>query len=239
MRRADERIVDVPHQHGEEEIADEDGDKRRDERHGGRASDALGARFRVEPLVARDEPDESAEADALDDPDPDVPGHHEGARVFPVEERVDPEGLRADEPPAEDADGVAEDGEDRGEQQRREEARDDEVADGVGADGGEGVDLLGDAHGPELRGHRASDASGEDHRRQHGTELLHHAQIDDHPRGVLRAEAVEVAEHLHGEDHADEGAGDEDDGQRADADLVEDGPEHPPARHRPGRGEDP
>ena len=73
-------------------------------------------------------------------------------------------------------------------QQAAEEPRHDEVLNRVGAHAREGVDLLGDAHRAQLRGHRAADAAGEHRRRQHRAQLAEHRLVDHAAELRLEAE---------------------------------------------------
>ena len=90
-------------------------------------------------------------------------------------------------------DEVVDDREHRQHDQRREHARRDELLDRIRAERVERVDLLGDAHGAELRGDARPDATGDHQAREHRTELADHRRRDeaaDVHRGAERLAAA-------------------------------------------------
>ena len=140
-----------------------------------------------------------------------VGGVEEGAAV-------EAEEADGDERAAGDAAGVGDDGEEEEHEDGGDEARRDELADGVGAEGAHGVDLLGDLHGAELGGHAGGVAAGDHEAGEDGAELLDHGERDEAAGHVDGAELLERGGGLEGEHAAGEEAGEDDDGQRAEAD---------------------
>ena len=90
---------------------------------------------------------------------------------------------------------------------------------GVGRERGEGVDLLGDAHGADLGGHGRTDAARHHERGQHGPELARQRHDDDVGDGRFGGEAGEAGVALQRQHHAGEDGGEADHGQRVVADL--------------------
>ena len=114
--------------------------------------------------------------------------------------------------------------------------------DRVGAHAGQGVDLLGDAHGAQLGRHGAADAAGQHGGGQHRAQLAHQRHVDDRAQPRLQVHLAELRMRLHGQHHADERARQGDDRQAQHADLIHTGQQrlHPrqpraqPAEHSPG-----
>ena len=82
-------------------------------------------------------------------------------------------------------------------------------------------------------------SSGEHHRRQHRPDLLDHGQVDDAAEADFLPDGFELGVRFDGHHHADEGAGDADDRNGADADLVELGREQPQVLGRQAAGHQP
>ena len=89
----------------------------------------------------------------------------------------------------------------------------------VGRQRGERVDLLGDAHGADLGGHRGADAAGDHQAGQHRAQLARHRQHDDVGDRALGVEAREAGIALQRQHHAGEERGQADDRQREVADV--------------------
>ena len=185
----------------EEVVDDEDEDAREHHRARRRLAHALGAAGGVQAEVAGRDRDDAAEDERLHQPLDEVvrdEAQREAAggdllpHRAPVEARGDADDERRDQVAADDADEVVDDGEDRQHDQRGEHPRGDQLLDRVGAEGVERVDLLGDAHGAELRGDAGADAAGDHEAGEHGAELADH-RAGDEPADVHRgAERLEL-----------------------------------------------
>ena len=174
----------------------------------------------VEPLKAPHGAHRGAEARTLHQAEPDV--------LEIVELAGAPEELHAGEvqevdrrePAGEHPDGHRHGG-DRGEHERgRENPRSHQV--GMGADGQrlQRVHLLGNPHGPELRGDVGADPAGERHPGEHRAELQHHRLGHERTHEVERDGA---GEHVGGEERehdAGEDGDEERDRHRVDAELL-------------------
>ena len=191
---------------------------------------ALGAPRRVEPEVAGRDRDDAAEHERLEEPLDEIVGDEaegEAARGdllphrAPVDARRHADHERGDQVAADDPDEVVDDGEHRQHDQRREHARRDELLDRVRAERVEGVDLLGDAHRAELRGDAGADAAGDHQPGEHGTELADHRRRSRGGRCTSwRRTCASCTAGLEREHHPGEEAGEEDDAERLDPDLV-------------------
>ncbi len=133
---------------------------------------------------------------------------------------VEAEQADGDERAAGDAAGVGDGGEEEEHADGGDEAGRDELAHGVGAESAHGVDLLGDLHGAELGGHAGGVAAGDHEAGEDGAELLDHGERDETAGHVDGAELLERGGGLEREYAAGEEAGEDDDGQRAEADVV-------------------
>ena len=97
--------------------------------------------------------------------------------------------------------------------------REDEVAHRIGREGGQRVDLLGDAHGAELGRHRRTDPAGDHQPGENGAQLADDREHDDGRNGALRLEALEAGVALQRQHHAGEDRGQAHHRQRVVADL--------------------
>ena len=138
----------------------------------------------------------------------------EKGRAVEVQERDGDEGTAAG------AAGVRDDGEEEEHEDRRDDAWGDELADGVGSEGAHGVDLLGDLHGAKLGGHAGGVTTRDHEASEYGAELLDHGERDEAAGHVDGAEFFQRDSGLEGQHAAGEEAGENDDGQGADADGV-------------------
>ena len=148
--------------------------------------------------------------------------------------RRDTDARDRDHVAAEHADDVREHRQHGKHDDRGHDARHDQVAHGVDRHRGQRVDLLGDAHGAELRRDRGADAAADDERGEHRAELDDHRAHDHRAEILERQDARELVGRLHRRDRAGEQADDRDERQRLHADrvhLVDDEPERAHAAH--------
>ena len=85
----------------------------------------------------------------------------------------------ADEETAKDSNDIAHGCQGRHGDGGSEQARGDEVFHRVGREGGQGVDLFGDAHGAKFRGDRGGDAAGDHEAAEDGAQLAGYRNGDD------------------------------------------------------------
>jgi hypothetical protein len=121
---------------------------------------------------------------------------------------------------AEGADRVGDDGQEKEHEDGREDARADQLAHRVGAQGAHGVELFGDPHGAELRGHAGGVAAGDHQAGEYRSELLDHGKADQLTGDGGSAKLRQGRGRLQGENAPGEETGEEDNGQRADTDAV-------------------
>src|SRR5205807_1782526 len=107
------RQIPLLQQLREEEVQDDDSQEAGDEAFGARPADAAGAAGAREALVATDQADRAAEEEALVDAFHDLPSVDRLGGVCPVGLLGDAEEFRGDDPPAQDAQQVAVNREDR------------------------------------------------------------------------------------------------------------------------------
>src|SRR6266571_9451929 len=211
-----------------EVVPDQDEHGGQDDRVGGGLGHALGAVAHVEALVRADPRDDHAEGDRLPEPRHDVTHVDKRLHLAEIGALGEPEELHADEVASENADRVEDRGHRREGHEAGQEGRRDDVADGVQRHHRERVDLLRDAHDADLSRQRRPGASGHHERRQDRTELPDERERDGGAEERLGAEAHEREVHLQSEHHPGEPARQQDDQQRAKADVVDpvdEGPE--------------
>lgn len=175
--------------------------------------------------MTADEGDRGAKKDRFEHTRENIEHTHDVSRIFPVIAPVDAQKFDAEERPADDAEKVGEEGEAGDEDQAREESRHDEIVNGVDAHARKRVDLFGNAHRSEFRGDGASDASREHRRGEDGAELFHEREVDRRADSRFHADDLELRIRLDGEHHADEDAGEHNDGETQNADIIERGGE--------------
>ena len=108
----------------------------------------------------------------------------------------------------------------------------------IGSQHAQGVDLLGDAHRPQLGGHRAANAAGQHRRRQHRPQLLDQRDVDHGPQVRFQVHESELVIRLHRHDHADKATGHHHHRQALDPDLIHAREQYCLARqprHEPGQ----
>src|SRR5216117_2209841 len=211
-----------------EVVPDQDEHGGQDDRVGGGLGHALGAVAHVEALVGADPRDDHAEGDRLPEPRHDVTHVDKRLHLAEIGALGEPEELHADEVASENAERVEDSGHRWEGHEAGQEGRRDDVADGVQRHHRERVDLLRDAHDADLSRQRRAGASGHHERRQDRTELPDERERDGGAEERLGAEAHEREVHLQSEHHPGEPARQQDDQQRAKADVVDpvdEGPE--------------
>ena len=117
----------------------------------------------------------------------------------------------------------------------------DQVINRVRAQGGQGVDLLGDPHRAQLGGHRRADPPRQHGRRQHRAQLPDDRDVDHRPQPGGQPHHRELMIGLDRQHHADEGSRDRHHRDALDADRVEDRHQHRPPRppaNDPDQGQD-
>ena len=93
--------------------------------------------------------------------------------------------------------------------------------DRISAERAQRVDLVGHHHRPEFCGDARADASDQHQRRQHRSQFLDHRRADEPANHRARAELIERQTALRRDGHPGEQPGQQDHGERADADQVE------------------
>lgn len=120
-----------------------------------------------------------------------------------------------------EANGEAEECEERKRDSTRDDAGCDKVINGMGAEDTECVCLLGDLHGAKLRGKGAADTASDNDGGDDRAKLACEGEGEDAADRALEAEASEFAYELDGESHADKGGSEEADAKGARADAIE------------------
>ena len=143
------------------------------------------------PDVTADRDDHEAEEERLDQPHPRILQVERLGHRRPVEARRHAKLIDGDQPAADDADRIGDDGQDRRHEEAGEHARHDELANRIGAERAQRVDLIGHDHRPELRRDARADAAGEHQARQHRAQLLDHRRADQAADERPRAELIE------------------------------------------------
>src|SRR5215813_4387614 len=204
----------------QEVVPDEDQDRGEDDGLRGGAGDTFGAVADVEALVGRHPRDDGPEGERLPEARHDVVEIHEGPHLTEVGAFAETEQLYADQITAEDAHDVEERRHHRERHDAGQNRRRDQITKWIERHHGERVDLLGDPHDADLGGQRRAGPPGDHQRGQHRAELADQRERDRRTEKRLRAEARERQIHLQAEHHAGEGASEDDDQERAIADVV-------------------
>lgn len=199
----------------ERKISDKDAHKGNDNGGRGRLPNALST------TEGRDTP---RAANHGNDPPEDIGLDHRAYEIprpqrFPrgIEYDVDADAIDGvrEEGAGSETDSEAHEGENRKSGAAGDDARSDEVVNRVGAEDAEGVSLLRDLHGAELRCKGGSDATSGNDGGDDGAELAGEGEGEDAANGAMEAEASELADELDSEGHADEGGGEEGDSKGA------------------------
>src|SRR5213594_1112308 len=213
---------------GQEEVGDDDAHGHLDHRGRRRPPQPLRSSLGGQPVVTADQRDDGAEHHALADAGQEVLQHDPVRDGVPVQVRVDVPVEYRDQHPADEADAVGEDGDDREDEQRRQEPGDDEPLDVVDPERAQGVDLLGHLHGAELGRDARGDLASHEDGREHRSQLSQDRQGHDRAHVVLGPEPGHVDGALQRQHHAGEEGGGErhDQGAHADdVDLARDDPQ--------------
>src|SRR5690349_1183533 len=214
-------LLKVEQEAREEIVQDQDEDDRVDHRLGDGAADAAGAADGDEALVAADHPDDHGEHGAFEEPVQDIADLNHEAEVD--EERLEADGdlfvEHGDQAAAEPADQDGEEDEDGEGDGDGDEPGHDQVMDRVDVHRAERVDLLVDAHRPNLGGHGRADAAGDENGHHDGGELLADGEADQPADGAGQAALGQDGPGLEGDDAADEEGEDAGHEQAGVADL--------------------
>src|SRR6266851_3401981 len=212
----------------DEEVRDDHAHGHLHHRRGGRAAEPLGAALGGQAVVAADQGDEPAEDEALAEAGEEVLQDDPVGDGVPVEIRIAAAVEHGDQHTPEQAHSVCEDGDEREDQHRGHEPGDDQLLDVVHAERAEGVDLLGDLHGPELRGDARGHLAAHQDGGQHRPQLAQDGEGHHRTHVVFGPEAGHVHRGLQCQHHAGEQRGGERDHERPhpdDVDLAGDQPE--------------
>src|SRR5262249_10325938 len=212
-------------EHGQQDVAqevveDQDCNRSDDDRTRRRQADPAPAPRRVVALLAADERERRTEHDRLDQPLDDVFRVDRPAEILHERSRVDVLAEHGDDVGADHADEEEEHREDGGHDRAGDDARDDEVVDGGPRHGLQRVDLLGDAHRPELGGDARADPPGEHEAGQHRRELEREGHAGHAAGEPLRLEDAQRVHRLQRGHRAGERADEGDDGEGPDADVL-------------------
>ena len=123
-----------------------------------------------------------------------------------------------DEGAAGDAYCIGDDSEKKEHKDSADEAGRDELTDGVRAEGAHGVDLFGDFHRTQFRGHAGSVTAGDHKASQYGAKFLDHGERDERAGHADGAKLSKRRSGLQGKYAAGEKSGEDDDRQGPDAD---------------------
>ncbi len=187
---------------------------------GGGASYALGAAADVKPLIAADGGEYEAEEQGLRETLHEIGELQNGDGALPKGGGAEAQGENAGDHAAEKANEDGDGGKQGNSQEGGEDARANQLARGVRAHGAHGVDLLGDDHGAEFGGDAGGATSGDEQTGDGGAEFADQCDGDDVSREGGLSEALELRAGLQDHDRADKEAGEQDNGERADADAV-------------------
>jgi hypothetical protein len=217
---SEELIREIESDFGEKGVRDDDQDGGDDDGLGGGATDALRAAPDVEALIAADGGEDEGEDDGFGEALHDVGKFEDFDGAFPEGGGVNAQGQNAGNHAADEADKNGDGGQERKGDEGGEDPRSDELAAGVGAHGAHGVHLFGDEHGTEFRGDAGGAAAGDEEAGDGGAEFANEGEGDDVSGERGLTETFELCAGLENHDRADEKAGEKDDGERADADVV-------------------
>src|SRR5579859_4012090 len=206
-------------QGGDDVIEDQDQDRGRDHRIGGRLADALGAALGMIAVIAAENGDHQAEHGGLDQARRDILGLQRIPHRMNEIGRVEAQLVGADQIAAEHRDDIGYHDQQRQGDQARQNARRDQIFERVGRERGQRVDLFGDAHGADLGGHRGADTARHHQRGQDRAEFAGGRDHHDRGDGALGGEAGEAGMALQRQHHAGRERGQPDHRQREIADL--------------------
>jgi len=216
-----EKLVrEIESDFSEKGVRDNDEDGGDDDGLGGGATNALRAAPDVETLITTDGSEDEGEDDGFGEALHDVGKFEDFDGAFPEGGGVDAQGENAGDHAADEADKDGDGGEERKGDEGGEDAGSDELAAGVGAHGAHGVHLFGDEHGAQFGSDTGGAAAGDEEAGNGGAEFANEGEGDDVAGERGLAETLELSAGLENHDGADEKTGEEDDGERADADVV-------------------
>jgi hypothetical protein len=218
--RSEKLIGEVESDFREKSVGNDDEDGRDDDSLGGGPADALRAATDIQTLVAADGGEDESENNRFHKALHDIGEFENFDGPFPEGGGIDAQGENAGDHAAKEPDKDGNGGEKRKGDQGGEDAGSDEFAAGVGAHGAHGVDLLGDEHGAEFGGDARGAAAGDQKTGDRGAEFANEGEADDVSGEGGLAEAYELGARLEDHDRANEKPGKEDDGERANADVV-------------------
>src|SRR5581483_4918780 len=214
------RIMKLEHDRRHEVIPDQDHDEAEHDRFGGCLADAAGHRRRMKSFVTANPGDDETEADRFEKAAEDVLEHHAQLHAGEIAARADAEELHADHVGAVDRDHVEDRGQKRHGNQPGDDPRRDQVLDRVDRHRIQRVDLLGDFHAADFRGHGRAGAARDHESGEHRPELAQDAEGDGGAEKILRVEFPQTVIALQTHDHAGKNARQNHHGERFDADRA-------------------
>src|ERR1044072_856107 len=239
LYRSTTRIMKLEHDRRHEIIPNQNHDEAEHDRFGGRLADSGGHRRRIKPLVAANAGDDQAEAHRFQKTAEHVLEHHAELHAREIAARADAEELDADDETAVDRDHVEDCGQKRHGNQTGHNARRDQILDRIDRHGIKSVDLLGDFHAADFRGHGRAGAPGAHESGEHRTELAQDAEGDRGAEKIFRVELSQTVIALQTHDHAGKNARQNHHGKRLDADganVMDDQTQPRRRTKRPGEG---
>jgi len=216
-----EKLVrEIESEFGKKGVRDDDEDGGDNDSLGGGTANALGPPSDIQALIASHRGNDEGKDDSFGETLHDVGEFENFDGAFPEGGGIDAQRENTGDHASEEADKHGDGGEKRKGDEGGEHAGSDELAAGVGAHGAHGVNLFRDLHGAEFGSNAGGAAAGDKEAGDGGAEFADEREGDDVAGEGGLAETLELGARLENHDRADEKTGEEDDGERADANVV-------------------